>query len=439
MLRGRLTINERYALELAQGYERRSGQTSGLENPARWLLELLNGHESHSGVAVNDESALSYAAVYACCRILSDSIASLPISLRRKLPDGGSEIADRRPEHRLMAVSPSDLYTSFTFRSTAQLHLGLRGNAYARIMRDGRYGARELRLLHPAHVRPFTHNGSLYYDVTPDHNGLNGTERMVLGPDDVLHIVGLSSDGLCGKSPITVLRDTIGMGIANRNNVAKLQKRGRLEGYLRHPNKLNADQVTGIRDNFKTPLKNGEFPLLENGVEFQSISLSPHDAEFINTHKLTSRDIFSAYRIPPHMAGDLERATFSNIEHQALEFVKFTLLPWIRNWEQELNRKLLPTDLQSDHYFHFNVDGLLRGDFKTRMEGYVRAIQWGMLNRDEVRALEDLNPIPDGFGQVYLTPLNMAPIEQIDQHNGSSTSDLNNGNGQQSGTAGSAQ
>jgi HK97 family phage portal protein len=403
-----MTINERYRQEL---YAQRSGQSSGLENPSRWLSDIFGGNASKSGVAVNDETALTLAAVYACNRVLSDSLASLPVGLYRTEPDGDVRPADNRSENRLMAVSPSEMYTSYTFRSTLQFHLGLRGNAYARIIRDGRGGARELRIVHPDYCRPLFHQGKLYYEVTPNpHYGESG-KREVLYPYEVLHVAALSMDGIIGRSPIALLRDTIGVGLSNRDYVANIQKNGgRLRGYLKHPQKLTAEQVSNVRANFKDPINRGEFPILENGLEFSTVSLSPADAEFINTANLTTLDIARAYRIPPHMIGDLSRATFSNIEHQALEFVKHTLLPWIKNWEQELNRKLLPNDLQSTHFFRFNVEGMLRGDIKSRMEAYTKAIQWGILNRDEVRALENRNRIPDGLGEIFLTPLNMAPL-----------------------------
>jgi HK97 family phage portal protein len=407
-----LTINERYRLQLASGYsaEQRSGEYSSLENPSKWFLDWASGGYSASGVAVNDESALTYAAIYACNRVLAESIAQLPIGLFRTTPDGDTVPATNRPEDRLMSRDPSGgdfLYTSYTFRSTLQFHLGMRGNAHARIYRDGRGGARKLRIIQPHQARAFMHEGALYYEVTID--GV----REILMPYDVLHIAALSTDGINGRSPISLLKDTIGIGLGNREQVAKIQKRGgRVEALLTHPNKLNKDQVTSVRENFISAMQRGEIPLLENGLEYKSVSLTPADAEFINTHKLTSRDIAGAYRVPLHMIGDLERATFSNIEHQSLEFVKNTLLPWIKNWEAELNRKLIPFDLQDTYFYRFNVEGMLRGDIRSRMEAYTKAIQWGILNRDEVRSLENRNKIPDGLGEIFLTPLNMAPLTE---------------------------
>ncbi len=408
---GHLTINERYRLQREAQY--RSGETSGLENPSSWLFNVFAGGYSKSGIAVNDESALTLSAVYACNRILSDSLASLPVGLFRSDPSGNIIPASNRAENRLIATSPSEFYTSYNFRSTLQFHLGMRGNAFARILRDGRGGARQLRILHPNLVTPFWYQGKLFYEVQPDTTTGFPEKREILSPDEILHIAAMSTDGVMGRSPITVLRDTIGIGLGNRDYIATIQKNGgRLRGILKHPNKLSPEAITNLRTNFKGAMKDGDFPILENGVEFSSVSLSPADAEFINTAKITMQDIARVYRIPPHMIGDLERATFSNIEHQSIEFVKNTLLPWIKNWESELNRKLLPLDLQDTHFFRFNVEGMLRGDIRARMEAYTKAIQWGILNRDEVRELENRNPIPDGLGEVFLTPLNMAPLTE---------------------------
>lgn len=431
MFRGQIKSQQFYG----DGYSARAAASS-LENPSQWFLDWANGGASASGVPVNDETALTYAAIYACNRILAESLASLPVGLFRTDNEGDTWPALNRAEHRLIALNPSGdagIYTSYTFRSTLQFHLGLKGNGYARIRRDGRGGARELRILHPDYCRPFFYNDRLFYEVTPNPaQGYSG-EREILLPEDILHIPALSTDGIKGRSPISLLKDTIGIGIANRNYIAKVQARGgRLDGYLTHPNKLTEPQVDGLRSNFRGAMQRGDIPLLENGVGYQSVSLNPSDAEFINTHKLTTRDIASAYRIPLHMIGDLEHATFSNIEHQGIEFVKHTLLPWVKNWEMELNRKLIPYDLQGTHFFRFNLEGMLRGDIKSRMEAYTKAIQWGILNRDEVREMESRNHIPDGLGQIFLTPLNMAPLTE-ETVNGDSTSDPNQNQQSQSG------
>lgn len=391
------------------------------------LFEQIGG-VSDSGFIVNSDTALTHATVYACIKVLSESFACLPGKLHRNTPTGGTEVAYRRPENRLISISPSDRYTSYVFRQTGMVHLCLRGNFYARIYRDGTGGARELVILHPDCVRPFYYNDKLYYEVSPHSEAGYSQNKEILTPSDILHVSALGTNGITGKSPIQVLKENIGIGLTARKFAGKSLKEGTLRGIVKSKTKLSPDQVGNIRANFSQAMNDGRFPLLENDLDFQTISLTPADSEFINTAKLNRQDIAGAYRVPLHMVADLERATFSNIEHQSLEFVKYTLLPWITNWEQELNRKLLPYDLQGEYYFKFNVDGLLRGDFKTRMEGYSKSIQWGIMNRDEVRALEDMNPIPDGQGQVFITPLNMIPIDQQDNQ-GDNQNQKQNGTG----------
>jgi HK97 family phage portal protein len=395
-----------------------SGTNKNTEKRSAYYQSLLEqiGGVSDSGFVVNSENALTHATVFACIKVLSESFASLPGKLHRHTPTGGTEVAYRRPENRLISISPSERYTSYIFRQTGMVHLCLRGNFYARIYRDGRGGARELVILHPDCVRPFYYNDKLYYEVSPHSEAGYGysQNKEVLMPSDILHVSGLGTNGIVGKSTIQVLKENIGIGLTARKFAGKALKDGTLRGIIKSVGKQNADQISSIRTNFSQAMNEGRFPLLENGLDFQTISLTPADAEFLSVAKLNRQDIAGAFRVPLHMVADLERATFSNIEHQSLEFVKYTLLPWITNWEGELNRKLLPYDLQGEYYFKFNVDGLLRGDFQTRMNGYTKAIQWGIYNRDEVRALEDMNPIPDGKGQVFITPLNMIPIDQQD-------------------------
>ncbi len=445
-MQGHITLNDKYqlirqhigdtALDRPDVFaELRSGPTSSLENPSNWLINLLNGMESQSGVPVNDESSQRVVAVYASNRALAETVGAMPVGLYRKLPGGGSEPADRRPEHKLFAADPSPdfgLYTPITFFETCLYHMGLRGNFYARIYRDGRSTARNLRILHPDYVRPFQHKGKLYYEISPCPAWGYDDPRAIHNSDDILHVAYLGFDGIRGKNPLEVLRDTIGIGLGNTQYVANIQKNGgRVRGYLVHPSgKLAPEQITDLRENFKAPLQRGDLPLLQGGVEYKNVSLTPADAEFINTHKLTRGDIASAYRVPPHKIGDLERATFSNIEHQQIQFISDTIVPILRKIEAQARKKLLPYDLQEDYYYKFNVNGSMRGDILNRYRAYAISKQWGFKNSDEIRALEDENPLPDGQGQIYLTPLNMIPADKVDdQFDADTQTDSNDDDG----------
>lgn len=426
MQRG-LSINDRYALAFAQGYNRqqdlganfRSGGYSTLENPSVDLWRALAGYAPGERKPVNDETALSIVAVYACNRVLSTAFASLPVGLFRSETINGKKQttpADNRPEHALIAESPSELYTSYTFRSTLQFHLGMRGNAYARIFRNGRGGAIELRIIHPDQVRPFFYKNNLYYEITPSAFMGYDFEREVVKPNEILHVKNMSADGITGRSPIQVHRDTISIGLSNRDYLLQIhQQGGRLRGALKHPGKLPPEGVKSLRENFKEAINSGQFPVLENGVEFQAISLTPADAEFIRTHNLTALDICAIYGVPPHKIAILDRATFSNIEHQAIEYVQETLLPMVKNWEPELKRKILPIEVQTNHHYRFNLDGRMRGDLLSRYRAYAIARQWGWKNADDIRELENENALPDGQGELYLTPLNMVPADLVEE------------------------
>ena len=425
MQRG-LTINDRYALALASGYNRsqdlaplfRSSNLGGLENPSVDLFRALLGYAPGERKPVNDTTAMTLAAVYACNRVLATAFASLPVGLFKTTSTGGKKEttpADNRPEHALIADNPSELYTSYVFRHTMALHLGLRGNAYARIFRDGRGGARRLHILHPDQVRTFFYKNNLYYEINPSPYMGYDFEREVIKPDDILHIKIMSEDGITGRSPIQAQRDTIGIGLSNRDYVLNIHANGgRVRGALKHPGKLGPEAVSSLRDDFVKAINQGKFPMLENGVEFQAISLTPADAEFIRTHNLTALDICAIYGVPPHKIAILDRATFSNIEHQAIEYVQETLLPTVKNWEPELRRKLLPVDIQRDHFYRFNLDGRMRGDLLSRYRAYAIARQWGWKSADDVRELENENPLPEGQGEIYLNPLNMVPANMVE-------------------------
>lgn len=418
-----LSINDRYALALASGYNRHQDlaplfRSSSLENPSVDLWRALAGYAPGERKPVNDETAMTLSAVYACNRVLATAFASLPVGLFKNRTVGGKKEttpADNRPEHYLVADNPSELYTSYIFRHTMALHLGLRGNAYARIFRDGRGGARRLHILHPDYVRPFFYKNNLYYEINPNAVMGYDFEREVVKPEEILHVKIMSVDGIVGRSPIQAQRDTIGIGLSNRDYVLNIHANGgRVRGALKHPGKLTAETVNSLRDNFKGAVNTGEFPVLEGGVEFQAISLTPADAEFVKTHNLTALDICAIYGVPPHKIAILDRATFSNIEHQAIEYVQETLLPTVKNWEPELRRKLLPVDIQKDHFFRFNLDGRMRGDLLSRYRAYAIARQWGWKNADDIRELENENALPDGQGELYLTPLNMVPADLVE-------------------------
>ncbi|NNF65978.1 MAG: phage portal protein [Gammaproteobacteria bacterium] len=395
-----------------------------LSDPANWLLDAF-GQKSASGVRVNESAAMQYSAVSACVLVLSESVAQLPLSLHRKAGTK-REIASDHPAHRLMRDEPNDDMTSFTFRSTLQGHATTWGNGFAFIVRDADNRASRLIPLLPDRTFVRRVNGQVVYRTVLDGSSVD------MGQFEVLHIPGFGFDGLTGYSPIQLQREAIGMGIAGQQFSGKLfSNGGSISGVLTHPNHFKDPDArkafANAWNNAYTGIDNArKTAVLEDGMEFKPIGMPATDAQLLESRKFSRTEICGWYRVPPHMIGDLEKATFSNIEKQDIFFVKHTLLPWLQRWEQELNRKLLPEGQKDSHFFRFNVDGLLRGDSKSRAEAYQIAINTGYLTRNEVRELEDRDPI-DGLDTV-LEPLNMAPVgsqgdEEPEDDSGSDDSD----------------
>lgn len=364
------------------------------------------GSKTNSGVVVNSETALSHAGVYACSKILAESVASLHLGLYAKNGDSVS-LMEGDTRHRLVNKAPSELYKAFDFFSTAMLHICLHGNFYALIIRDGNRRPIELKILNPLNAVPdLDPDGKLWYRVAG--------ERIPIRPKDVIHVKALSSDGLVGKSPITLFRESIGLGIATTKTQGSLWKNGTImSGYLKHPAALSVSDVDNIHKNWTARYAGsenaGKTPVLQNGMDFVPLSMNPQDAMFIETARLSLQDICRLYRVPLHMVGDLERSTNNNIEHQSLEFVRDTVRPHLKNWEQELDEKLLFDTERQYRFFRFNVDSMLRGDTKSRAEYYTRALGGvsnpGFMTVNEVRALENLNPFPGG-DSIYSPSMN---------------------------------
>lgn len=382
-------------------------QRSTMTLPDGFTLDTLGFTSGAAGITVTPERAMTLGAVSACVRLIAESIASLPLHVYRS--EGGKrQKITGTPEYRLLHDEPNEIMTSFVLRETMTAHLLLWGNAYSLIVRNG--GGQPLALL-PIHPRGTSvrkqPNGQLAYVFTLDG------KPYTVNQSDILHVPGLSFDGFTGMSPIRYAAESIGLALAAEEYGARFFGNGSVPaGTLNVAGKLSPEQVRALRESWSNAYggvgNSSKTAVLFDGAKFERISMPPEEAQFIETRKYQVSDIARWYRVPPHMIGDLERATFSNIEHQALEFVTHTLRPWLVRWEQEINRKLFPTSSEgqpSNTYVEFNVDGLLRGDIKARGDYYIRGRQWGWLSANDIRAKENMDPI-DG-GDVYLTPLNM--------------------------------
>lgn len=368
---------------------------------------------SQAGKPVNERTALQMTTVYACVRVISETIASLPLHIYR-YTDAGKERDYKHPLYRILHDEPNSEMTSFVFRETLMTHLLLWGNAYAQIIRNGRGDVAALYPLLPDRMRVDRNEvGQLFYEYTKD-----GVIHS-LKPWDVLHVPGLGFDGIMGYSPIAVSKNAIGLAIAAEEYGSKFFSNGATPtGVLTHPGKVGNPSAlrTSWNEAYGGSKNAGRVAILEEGMKFEKVSIPNDEAQFLESRKFQVSEICRIYRVPPHMIGDLEKATFSNIEHQAISFATHTIRPWAVRWEQAMNRALLPERDKAAHFIKFNLDGLQRGDYKTRMEGYAIGRQNGWLNANDIRELEDLNPIPaEEGGEEYAVNGNMIPLKALRQ------------------------
>jgi HK97 family phage portal protein len=386
------------------------GLTSGIANPQQWLVDWWGGGASYAGPVVNESTALNYSAMWACVRVASETVGSLPLHLYRRLPNGGRELAVKHPLNYLLQEEPNPEMTSVRWRTAAQAHIETWGNHYCLKEYDGAGRIIGLWPLKPGQmtIKRNPETRLIEYHYTGDDGTL-----YPFPASWILHVPGWGYDGLVGYSPVQMAKQAIGLGLATEEFGARFFGSGaHPSGIFERPAKdvkalsieaaarLKADlakQYAGIG-------KAGGIMLLEEGLTFKSIDVPNDTAQFLQTRAFQLSEMARIHRLPPHKVGDLEHATFSNIEHQAIEFVTDSILPRIVLWEQELNRSLLLPRERGEFYFKHNLAGLLRGDTKSRYEAYKIAREGGWLSEEEIREFEDMNPV--GF-ETFLVPANM--------------------------------
>lgn len=372
-----------------------------------------------SGKPVNERTAMQTTAVYACVRILAEAVASLPLHVYEYQDDGGKKLVHDHPLYYLLHDEPNPEMTSFVFRETLMSHLLIWGNAYAQIIRDGAGRVIGLYPLLPDKMDVQRDDrGNIYYVYSrnSDENPMfkeYGDIR--LKAEDVLHIPGLGFDGLIGYSPIAMAKNAVGMTLACEEYGASFFANGANPGgVLEHPGVLK--DPSKVRESWNSVYRGvnnaHKIAVLEEGMKYQQIGIPPEEAQFLETRKFQINEIARLYRIPPHMVGDLDKSSFSNIEQQSLEFVKYTLDPWVIRWEQSLQRSLLLPGEKGKYFIKLNVDGLLRGDYQSRMNGYAVGRQNGWFSANDIREMENMNPIPDEQGgNLYLINGAMTKLE----------------------------
>jgi HK97 family phage portal protein len=363
---------------------------------------------------VEGSGALHSVPVYACVRVLAETIASLPLLTYRRTPKG-KERASTHELYRLLHDQPNSEMSAFEFREALVGHVCLWGNAYAEIERDTRGRIVGLWLMRPdrmtiERVDPI---GLVYHYRLTD-----GTTRK-LPARQVLHIRGMGGDGIVGYSPIALAGQAIALAMQTEQYGSRFfSNDSRPGGVLQTSGKLSDEASKRLKESWEASHRGGgnawRVAVLEEGLSWQQIGLPPEDAQFIETRKYQLSEIARLFRVPAHLIGDLERSTNNNIEHQSLEFVQYTLAPWLVRIEQAIHRALIDEREQSTVYVEHLIDGLLRGDIASRYRAYAVGRQWGWLSADDVRERENMNPLPDGTGAEYLTPVNMIPAGAYD-------------------------
>lgn len=379
--------------------------STSLSNPAAWLTGLFG--TSKTGVQVSEDNALTFSAVYAAVRIISETIASIPLNVYQA--DGETRVkALGHPVQDLLAKAPNSVSSTFTFREAMASNLVLHGNAYAKIEMNAAGRPTALIPLNPMKVEVKVVDGEKVYVFDKKHTYLDY---------EMLHFVGLSFNGLTGKSPLSMAREAVAIGLAAQEYGARFYSNGaNAGGVITAPGRLNTEVVKRLRESWNRAQSGNSnshsTAILEEGMKYEKIGLDPEAAQFLQSRKFQVNEIARIFRIPPSYLADLENSsTRANVEQQAIQFVRDCITPYVRRMEVELNRKLFRED-EPNLYAYFLMEGLMRGDQKARYEAYAVARNWGWLSVNDIRDLENLNPVEGG--DIYLQPLNMQRAGQDD-------------------------
>ena len=376
-----------------------------------WWSTVFSGARTYSGETVTQDTALRQPAVFACVRVISEDVASLPIKIYSRVSDMVREPIDSHPVAKLFHTAPNSEMTPFTFKETMTAHVLLYGNAYAEIERDNSGTPIGLWILLPENITIDITDGKVWYVYNVQGNDVR------LPSENVLHIKGLGHDGIQGYSPIGYARETIGMSQAmEKSGGTFFANSSRPSGVLSHPAKLSEDAAKRLRQGWDGMYSGsgnlGKTAILEESMTWQSLSIPHADAQWLEARAYALQDICRIYRMPPHMIQDLSRATYSNIESQQIQYMQGTLMPWLRRWEEEISRKLLGVDDKSI-YAEFLAEEALRGNTIDRYAAYRTARESGWLSINEIRKRENLNTIGEE-GDKYIMPLNFSDVEYVE-------------------------
>ncbi|WP_435969315.1 phage portal protein [Streptomyces sp. Qhu_M48] len=388
---------------------------SGLATPEKWVEDWMRGGSMNSaGIRVDQDTALTYSPFFAGVRVLSEDEAGLPLFLYERMAPRGKQRATSHPLYALLHDQPNDMMSSNWLREVLTSHAITWGNGIGHVISHPRTGViEEIWPLRPDRVTigvkrlgPGRFERRYRYD--DDVNGIH----TVLLPHEVLHISGLGYDGVQGYPIVELAANSIGLGLATEHHGAKAFSNGAAPGgALTHPGNLSPEARRRMADDWENIHKGIDrahrVAILEEGVTFQQVGMPNDSAQFLETRQLQVTEMARWLRLPPHKIGDLERATFSNIEHLQLDYVGSALNVWLVRWEQAILTQLLLREERKTYYAEHLVDSLLRGDTLTRYQAYAVGRQWGWLSANDVRDRENMNPVKGGDD--YLVPLNMVP------------------------------
>jgi HK97 family phage portal protein len=391
---------------------------------------MFGGPMSDSGVTVNHETAQRHSAVWACVKIMSEAVSSLSGDVIQDLPNGDRQKLPNHPVAKVLRSPMPGMYNGNTWFETMQAWKTLRGNAISLIIRNGVGTPKSLRHfpLDQVTIDFDPINQMTYYTFWDRHTN----KHIIEEAGNVIHIRSMvwDTEEGWGKSPIQVHRNSIGLHLAGQEYMGGILKNGaHIPGILTTDAKLTPESAERLakswRARFGGSVNAGNTPVLEQGLKYQALNLSPADAQWLEVNNATIQDVARIFGVPLHMLGSLERSTNNNIEQQALEFVTQTLRPLIKIWEAEFSKLFAPRD-QGKVYFKFDLNSLLRGDVKTRATLYDTLLKWGAVNVDEVRRLEGFNAIATGEGKTHLYPVNMAPFDKLGQQEQGAENATNN-------------
>ncbi len=388
---------------------RNSSNRGALESYNRALPNIFG---NYAGKRVDEKTALTLSAIWACTKVLSESVASLPFKVYEKMADGDKILRDDHRLYNIINKEPSKFYTTYTFIEYLMKSMCLNGNGYAIINRDRNASVVSFTCVNPSTVKIIQDGGFLFYKV----KGYNEP----ISSEDMIHVKNITQDGLIGLSPVEYAAESIGWGLALQTYGNTFFGNGAMpSGILKTSKNLTTESAERLKNSWLNNHgginKSNKVAVLEDDLDFKPISLSNEAAQFLASRQFSIAEIARWYRVPPHLIQDLSKSSFNNIEMQSLEFVQYTLMPYLVRLEQEFNRKIFKVKDKNRLFVEFNTAGLLRGDAKTRADLYAKAINWGWMSINEVRRKENMNSIPDG--DEHWMPLNMGIAKENKQEN----------------------